>query len=335
MVKVRKNLIPSSLYSWKSPYDMNPTRIVVHNTANDASADNEIKYMNKSKEQGGVQTSFHYAVDDKEAVQGLPENRNGFHAGDGAKGKGNREGIAIEICYSKSGGDKFIKAEQNAVELIVDILKRYGWGIDKVTKHQDYAKKYCPHRTLDMGWDRFINMIKNKLNSGSSNPIKELKIENIANKSVRLKIDANLWNLDFNTYAEAKSVKQFKKGDILEVSAIAYHPIGAKYYLTEYSYSKNIHNGFNVVDCEDITTSSFFGSKGYFSTGDSHENIGKIASFMFKVFPSYTKKEALGNYYGKNLQASIKEFQRRTKIKVSGNIDETTVKELEKYGFKK
>ena len=79
-------------------------------------------------------------------------------------GKGNREGIAIEICYSKSGGDRFIKAEQNAVDLIVDILKRYGWGIDRVTKHQDYGNhKYCPHRTLDMGWDRFLNMIKAKL----------------------------------------------------------------------------------------------------------------------------------------------------------------------------
>lgn len=163
MVKVRQNLIPSSLYSWKSPYTMTPTRVVVHNTANDASADAEIKYMHKTEAQGGRQTSFHYAVDDIEAVQGLPENRNGWHAGDG-NGPGNREGIGIEICYSKSGGDRFIKAEQNAVELIVGILKRYGWGIDKVTKHQDYSDKYCPHRTLDMGWDRFIKMVENKLN---------------------------------------------------------------------------------------------------------------------------------------------------------------------------
>jgi len=171
MVNIRKNLMPSSLYSWKSPYSMKPSRIVVHNTANDASAYNEIKYMNKSKAQGGVQTSFHYAVDDKEIVQGLPENRNGWHAGDGGNGKGNREGIGIEICYSKSGGDRFTKAEENAVDLILDILKRYNWGIDKVTKHQDYSGKYCPHRTLDIGWNRFIKMIEIKLN-GTSNSVK-------------------------------------------------------------------------------------------------------------------------------------------------------------------
>ena len=159
-MKIVQNLVPQSKYKIKCPYTMKPTRIVVHNTANDASAANEIAYMRNNN----LEVSFHYAVDDKEIVQGIPENRNAWHAGDGGNGKGNREGIAIEICYSKSGGSRFTKAEENAVELIVDILKRYGWGIEKVTKHQDYSKKYCPHRTLDLGWDRFIKMVEAKLN---------------------------------------------------------------------------------------------------------------------------------------------------------------------------
>jgi N-acetylmuramoyl-L-alanine amidase CwlA len=244
MVEIKKNLVPTSKYNIKCPYTMKPIGITVHNTANDASAKNEISYMISNN----AYTSFHFAVDDKEIVQGLPLDRNGFHASDGSNGTGNRKTIGIEICYSKSGGDRFIKAEQNAVDLIVYLMEKYNWDISCVKRHYDYApdKKYCPHRTMDLGWDRFIKMIKDKLE-----PKKELTIENITNKKVKLKIDAHLWNLDFNTYAEAKSVKQFKKGDIIEVSAIANHPIGAKYYLTEYSYSNNIHNGFNVVDCED------------------------------------------------------------------------------------
>ena len=160
-MNIVKNLVSQDKYNVKCPYPMQPTRIVVHNTANDAPARNEIAYMISNNQE----VSFHYAVDDKEVVQGIPENRNAWHSGDGEHGKGNREGVAIEICYSKSGGDKFIQAEKNAVELIVDILKRYGWGIDKVTKHQDYNGKYCPHRTLDAGWDRFIKMIEAKMNS--------------------------------------------------------------------------------------------------------------------------------------------------------------------------
>lgn len=157
-MNIIKQLVPESKYGIKCPYEMKPTRIVVHNTANDATARNEIAYMTNNN----YETSFHFAVDDKEVIQGLPLDRNGWHASDG-NGKGNREGIAIEICYSKSGGDRFTKAEQNAVELIVYLLKKYNWGIDKVTKHQDYTNKYCPHRTLDLGWERFINMIKDKL----------------------------------------------------------------------------------------------------------------------------------------------------------------------------
>lgn len=179
-MNITKNLVDKSMYPIKCPYSMQPTRIVVHNTANDAPATNEIAYMRRNNNQ----VSFHYAVDDVEVVQGIPENRNAWHSGDGGNGKGNREGIAIEICYSKTGGDRFIKAEENAVELIVDILKRYGWGIDRVTKHQDYSGKYCPHRTLDMGWDRFIKMIEVKLNTQpkAEKTIDELAREVIAGK---------------------------------------------------------------------------------------------------------------------------------------------------------
>lgn len=161
-MKIRQMLVSSSKYNVKCPYSMTPTRIVVHNTANDASANNEISYMINNDNE----VSFHIAVDDKEAVQGIPLNRNAWHAGDG-NGKGNREGISIEICYSKSGGDRFIKAEQNAAKLIADLLKERGWGIDKVTKHQDYSGKYCPHRTLDMGWQRFLNMVSAEMGNAT------------------------------------------------------------------------------------------------------------------------------------------------------------------------
>ena len=34
----------------------------------------------------------------------------------------------------------------------------------------DSKHKYCPHRTLDLGWDRFINMIKDKLSETRARP---------------------------------------------------------------------------------------------------------------------------------------------------------------------
>ena len=155
MVPIRENLVPKDKYAIKCPYTRTPTRVVIHNTANDAPAANEISYMRYND----LEISFHYAVDDVNIVQGIPENRNSWASGDG-HGKGNMEGIHIEICYSKSGGKKFDKAEQNAAEFTASLLKKYGWGIDKVTKHRDYDGKYCPHRTLDRGWQRFLSMVK-------------------------------------------------------------------------------------------------------------------------------------------------------------------------------
>lgn len=158
-LNVIQRLVPSEKYGVKCPYAMTPQFIVVHNTYNDATARSEINYMVSNDNQ----TSFHYAIDDKEIVQGIPENRNAFQAGDGANGKGNRQGIGIEICYSKSGGERFIKAERLAAKFIACKLIERGWGIEKVTKHQDYSGKYCPHRTLDMGWQRFLDMIKKEM----------------------------------------------------------------------------------------------------------------------------------------------------------------------------
>lgn len=150
---------PENKYKTKCPYTMSPLYITVHNTANDASAMSEVSYMlgNNNK------TSFHAAVDEYRIVEGIPFDRNAFHAGDGS-GTGNRKTIGIEICYSKSGGDRFTEAEKLAAEYVAYLLKQYGWGIDKVKKHQDWSKKYCPHRTLDMGWQRFLNMVQANLN---------------------------------------------------------------------------------------------------------------------------------------------------------------------------
>lgn len=157
-VALRQNLVSKGKYNIKCPYSMKAESITVHNTANDASAANEVKYMIGNNKK----VSFHIAVDDKEAVQGIPLDRNAWHAGDG-NGKGNRSSIGVEICHSKSGGERFEKAERNAAELIASMLKERGWGIDKVKKHQDWSGKYCPHRTLDLGWQRFLNMVREYL----------------------------------------------------------------------------------------------------------------------------------------------------------------------------
>lgn len=158
-LKIIKKLCPTSKHGRKCPYKMTPEYVTIHNTANDATARSEVNYMLSNDNQ----TSYHYAVDDKEAVQAIKLNRNAWHAGDGGSGKGNRKSIGIEICFSKSGGARFDKAEKNAAYLTAALLKKRGWGISRVKRHKDWSGKDCPHRTIDRGWSRFLNMVKKEM----------------------------------------------------------------------------------------------------------------------------------------------------------------------------
>lgn len=251
-MKPRQMLVASSKYNLKCPYSMTPSYITIHNTANDASANNEISYMRTNN----TSTSFHFAIDDKEVVQGLPLNRNGWHAGDG-NGTGNRKTIGIEICYSLSGGSRFTKAEQNAAKFTAQLLKERGWDISRVKKHQDWSGKYCPHRTLDMGWTRFINMVQKELNPPKPAPKPtpaKITYAKINKKEIELIRNANLWDFNFTDWSKAKPVKGFKKGERLDVVAIATNSLGGKYYMTEYSYNGGkirATNGININDARD------------------------------------------------------------------------------------
>lgn len=159
MMQITNVICPGSKYSTKCPDTTEKDGICIHNTYNDASAMSEISYMLGRPEK----VSFHAAVDNYRVVTGLPLERSCYAAGDGRYGKGNAHKINIEICYSKSGGEQFEEAEDLCASYVAMLLKQYNWGIDRVKKHQDFANKYCPHRTLDMGWERFLNKIREHL----------------------------------------------------------------------------------------------------------------------------------------------------------------------------
>ena len=85
-MEIVKMLVPESKYSIKCPHSMNPEFIIIHNTANDASAMAEISYMIGNNKK----VSFHCAIDNYRIVQGVPFDRNTWNAGDGKNGKHGR-----------------------------------------------------------------------------------------------------------------------------------------------------------------------------------------------------------------------------------------------------
>jgi len=101
-MNIIKNIVPKDKYNIKCPYSMTPSRIVVHNTANDATARNEIAYMISNNQE----VSFHYAVDDKEAKM----NSKLYRVQVGAfANKANADKLCNEL--KSKGYSAFVKTE--------------------------------------------------------------------------------------------------------------------------------------------------------------------------------------------------------------------------------
>lgn len=176
-LKLVQMLVPAGKYSIKCPNRMLAQRVTIHNTANDASALAEISYMIGNN----AQVSYHWAVDDLQAIQGIPHDRNAWHCGDGV-GQGNMSSIGIEICYSKTKGHpRYGQAEENGAKLAALILHQLGYGLERLYKHQDWSGKYCPHRILDNGdWEKFKAKVQgylDQLKNGAQAPAEKKEEE--------------------------------------------------------------------------------------------------------------------------------------------------------------
>lgn len=187
-----------------------------------ASAANETSYMKNNSSS----TSFHFAVDDKQVIQGIPTNRNASHTGDGTNGTGNRKSIGVEICYSKSGGARYKAAEKLAIKFVAQLLKERGWGVDRVRKHQDWNGKYCPHRILSEGrWNQVKAAIEKELKAlggkTSSSKISATKKQttNSSSKKTSYALPSGIFKVK-NPMMRGASVTQIQKA----LAALYFYP---------------------------------------------------------------------------------------------------------------
>lgn len=253
---------------------MDAEYITFHNTANDAAAENEIKYMIGNNSE----VSYHFAVDDKEVVQGIPLNRNAWHTGDSGKGDGNRKSIGVEVCYSKSGGEKYEKAEALAIKFIAQLLHERNWGVDRVRTHKSWTEigvkkgyssyvKNCPHRVLDAGrWDEVLKAIEKEL--------KTLKGENTNDEKV------------------VEPVKEEVKSEVVTTPS---KPTSAKpstsLGLVDWMKSKGMDSSYN----NRAKLAKEYGIANYSGSASQNEKLLDLLQAGKKPVTSTTKKETTSN----------------------------------------
>lgn len=184
-VSFRQKLVGAWNYGAKCPYAMDADSVTIHETDNNASANNEVSYMIGNTDQ----VSYHVAIDEKEAVQGIPFDRNTWNAGDGGSGHGNRKSISFEICrnYNQSQGtniagtqlEQYKKAKANAIKVIAQIMLEQGIpaNTSTVKSHYDRSGKNCPSKMRNDGqWIAFRDAVIKEYNrlkgGGSSSDLK-------------------------------------------------------------------------------------------------------------------------------------------------------------------
>lgn len=168
-VQIIQDLIPAGRRN-RPGHKLTPKYITVHDTANpDAGANSKAHagYL-KGAAAAAIPASWHFTVDDKEIYQHLPLDENGWHAGDGTNGPGNRQSIGIEICENKDGSR--VQAEKNAAWLTAKLLRDHGLEIAAVKQHFNWSGKDCPHilRARPGGWAGFLSAVEAYLKTAVS-----------------------------------------------------------------------------------------------------------------------------------------------------------------------
>ncbi|EPC8410995.1 N-acetylmuramoyl-L-alanine amidase [Bacillus thuringiensis] len=168
-VPFETKIVPASNNN-RPQYSMSPKYITVHTTENTEKGADARAHANYLVN-GGDGKSWHFTVDSNRIVQHLPINENGWHAGDGNSGTGNRQSIGIETCENSDGN--FEKALANVAKLVKFLMGQTGIGIGNVVPHQRWSGKYCPRPILNRtgGFEGFKNMVQGSNGSGGGNTI--------------------------------------------------------------------------------------------------------------------------------------------------------------------
>lgn len=177
MVKIKTQIAgTNSHYGGGNP----ATSITIHETDNwdeGANAQMHADYVN-----GDSPSSYHYAVDDVEAIKILSHDIRAWHAGDGKTSNGgNMTSISIEICVNRDGN--YLKAVQNTIELVRKLMKQENISPNKVYQHNHWSGKNCPRSLRDgnkgINWNDFKQAIGNETVSIDSSNLNDLVVRTL------------------------------------------------------------------------------------------------------------------------------------------------------------
>lgn len=103
-------------------------------------------------------------------------------------------------------------------------------------------------------------------------------------------------------------------------------PNEVMYRYTKFTTRVMDNGGLNWISTDTDYIQDFMPERGYFTQGDSGENVKKICDWF--------SKKVDGNYYGDYLTGCVKIFQQQNGLEKDGNIGPKTLAKMKEQGFK-
>lgn len=162
---IKKQLSPTRPMVNGYGYGNKKKFLTIHQTGNTNKGANA--QMHANLQSGVYGASWHWQVDDKEAIQSFDHTYRCWHASDG-RGDGNSNSIGIEGCINSDGN--YIQSVKNMAELAAKILKDEGIPIENMRQHHDFDtknRKNCPAQIRagkdGINWNKFVQMVKDNM----------------------------------------------------------------------------------------------------------------------------------------------------------------------------
>ncbi len=175
-VNLSQMLVPPGKVGRHIEFPLRATYITIHSTENlggtalqHARGMAAGNFRGKTKWNRTGYMTWHFTVDDKQAIQSLPLNIQGEHADH--DGPGNTTSIGIEICEFRDPARQ-AAAIDRAARLTAYVMRHTGVRLDHVVPHQHWPQhhfhdnqKNCPHILLEHGkpgprWEAFLRQVR-------------------------------------------------------------------------------------------------------------------------------------------------------------------------------
>ncbi|WP_105618426.1 peptidoglycan recognition protein family protein [Vallitalea okinawensis] len=133
-MKIIEDFIPKG-HSNRPGIAMNPLYICIYDTGM-VEEGTHARMLARHMKTINQLISWHYTVDDMVILQHLPLSEVSYQVSQGDD-ENNDKSIGIAICMNEDG-DRH-KAEENAIELVIYLVKKYNIPIEKVVQYNHWV----------------------------------------------------------------------------------------------------------------------------------------------------------------------------------------------------